>query len=485
MTTNKIKLSKVEFEKKCRKAANDMKKSIPKPKGMDNPELDHIIPIEFGYKHNISWQTLSLPENFIWIPREENRSKSDRLTEEGKKLLTKWYQENRIETPIGQDMSFVQDYQYDFSEIIAAKGMIAVDIPLQVALSIKPVWCQRDETLRWEKTKQALGRVALDTHRIMQFVVYPDGKIERVDGNTRCYLWRHNLQFFDYQVPDTIFAIFIKAEDRVKAEFIYHSIDSSDTSETFPEKLSGYLRYHGYADNLPRKWKKGEAVYDIAVVALDNYIAPGETQYAFAPGKSVTDAEKASATADSLNYFIKEFVIVGNLINKDNMPRHLTSPLVGMLIRYLMKYPDCEKTYEAVSAVIDYVVNNKYASWARPVVDKTNPQLRNLYIMMDELQTSDDMGGHANPYVNFQTSSRRIIDDRPTRTTSNVQDRRIYCGWIIHCMDKYINGEVMSEDIIFDVIGEKTTNKITLKKANENRSKAQSALMTKYDNFWK
>jgi hypothetical protein len=52
-------------------------------------------------------------------------------------------------------------------------------------------------------------------------------------------------------------------------------------------------------------------------------------------------------------------------------------------------------------------------------------------------------------------------------------------------MEKYINGEVMDEDIIFDVIGEKTTNNTTALKANANRSKAQSSLMTKYDYFWK
>ena len=481
MNFNKIKLSKIEFEKKCRKAANDLKSTIPKPKGMVNPELDHIVPIDFGYKHNISWQTLSLPENFVWIPREENRSKSDNLTEAGKTLLKQWYQENRVDMPIGQDTSFV--LEYDFSKIIAAKGMTAAEIPLQIALSQKPVWCQRDETLRWEKTKNALGRVALDTHRVMQFVVYPDGTIERVDGNTRCYLWRNNLQFFDYEVPDTILGIFYKVKDRVEAEIIYHSIDSTATAETFAEKLSGYIRHNGYADNLPRKWKKGESVYDITVVALDNYIAPGETQYAFTPAKSINDAEKAAATSEALNYLIKELVIIGNLINKDNMPRHLTSPLIGMMIRYLMKYPNCEKTYEAISVIVNYLVNDKYSSWSRPA-SKKNPQIRNLYIMMDELQTSDDISG-TNPYVKFETSSRRILEDRPTRTTSNIQDRRIYCGWVVHCMEKYINGEVMDEDIIFDVIGEKTTNNTTALKANANRSKAQSSLMTKYDYFWK
>jgi hypothetical protein len=105
--------------------------------------------------------------------------------------------------------------------------------------------------------------------------------------------------------------------------------------------------------------------------------------------------------------------------------------------------------------------------------------------MMDELQTTADIKDSLNPYLKFETSSRRIIPNMATKATANVQDRRIYCGWIAYCFNKFIKGEVMDEDIIFDVTGEKITNTTTYVQAEKMRQQAASTIMSHYDNFWK
>lgn len=476
-------LTKSQYETKCRKVANDMKKSMKAPKGMVNPELDHIVPVIFGYTHKIPWEVISLRENFVWITRGENRSKSETLTEDGKKLLRKWYEEELIETAIGQSM--VEYEEYDFSSIINAlekTDTTVALIPTNVAVNQKAVWCQRDETVRWTKTKHAIGHVYLQTHQIMMFFVYPDGTIERGDGNTRSYVWRNNLQFPDYEVPENILGIFIKVRDKEHAELLYHSIDSTLTAETFSEKLSGYIRHKGFGDRLPKKWKKGESVYDIAVVALENYIAPGETEYATME-RTNSDGEKAAKTAEKMDYFIEELVMLGNYIGKDNVPRQLTAPLFGMMIRFLMKSKD-NKTVTGIKTLIDYVNKVGYTPWLRQN-NRKMPELRNLYIMLDELQTSADIGESLNPHIKVEASSRRIIPNVATKTTANVQDRRMYCGWIAYCFDKFLNGEVMEEDIIHDVTGKRITNKTTYLEAEKLRQQAVSTIMSHYDHFWK
>ena len=475
--------TKNEYESKCRKVANDMKKTLKVTKGLDLPELDHIVPVNFGFTHNIPWEVISLPENFVWISRNENRRKSESLTEDGKKLLEKWFNEDLIDIAIGQNLLELPEFSFDDILKRMESCQITTEfIPTEIAVTVNAVWCQRDETMRWTKTKHALGRVFMETHRIMTFFVYPDGTIERGDGNTRSYMWRNNLQFPDYEVPKDILGIFIKVRDKDHAEQLYHSIDSTLTAETFSEKLSGYIRYKGFGDRLPKKWKKGESVYDIAVVALDSYIAAGEEECATMERTS-SDGEKAAKTAEKMEYFIEELVMLGNYIGRDNIPRQLTSPLVGMLIRYLIKSKD-DKTATGIKTLVEYITKVGYTPWARQTNKKT-PEIRNLYIMMDELQTSADIGDSLNPYLKFETSSRRIIPNMATKTTANVQDRRIYCGWIAYCFNKFIKGEVMDEDIIFDVTGEKITNTTTYVQAEKIRQQAASTIMSHYDNFWK
>ena len=473
-----------DYSARCRKLANDAKKTMKPPKGLVNPELDHIVSVKFGYTHKIPWQVISKPENFIWIDRKENRSKGDDLTDDGRELLAEWFDQGIIDRPIGQDLK--QTSKFNFKPIIdllkKVNDIATAVIPLQVAINMKAIWCQRNETLRFEKTKRALGRVFLPPHRIMQFIVYPDGTIERVDGNTRSYIWRNNLQFADYEVPETIMAVFYKVRDKEHAEQIYHAIDSSLTAETFSEKLSGYIRHHGYDETLPKKWKKGESVYDMAVVVLENYKAPGENEFATLE-RTGSDGEKAAKTAEKLDYFIQEMVMIGNMINQTNIPSKLTAPLLGMMIRYLMLSKD-DRTVSGFTKFFGYMTNEEYIPFRR-VKDKKDPAFKNFLIMLDELQTSEDIGKALNPYISVEASTRRIIPDVPTKTTANLQDRRLYCGWVAYCLDKYLKNEVMDEDIVFDVTGERLDNNTPLAKANKLVTKARSIIIQKYDWFWK
>jgi len=474
------------YIEKCRKAANDMKKSRPKPENLENLELDHIVPINYGYEHNFPWEIISLPENLDWIPRDENRSKSASLTPQGLKLINKWRDDGLIVTPIAlQSQNESADSLFDnIRESLKNDTITSCMIPTNVAVKIPPVWCQRDETLRYSKTRNAMGRVPLDTHKVMMFFLFPDGQFYRGDGNTRSYIWANNLQFPDYEVPKNILGIFIKVDDEKHAEQLYHSIDSKITAETFAEKLSGYMRAKGYAHRLPLKWKKGESVYDIAVVALDNYVHPGDSECVTLEwGRN--EAERAAQTSEKLNYIIEELVVLGKLFPHTYIPKQLTSPLIGMFIKYMMKYKDdkiYDKMFRGIKFLINHITGGQYAPWYRIHNDFDEPELNNLLIMVDELQTTADISKKVNPRTNLQT--RAILSDGPTQTTRNIQDRRMYCGWIAYCFDKYLAGEVMNEDIIFDVTAVPMIAEIKHSNALNAKTEAQSLMVKKYDKFW-
>ena len=313
--------------------------------------------------------------------------------------------------------------------------------------------------------------------------VYPDGRIERLDANTRSYIFRNNLQFPSYQVPKDWFVVFFKVNNKEEAEQLYHSIDSTVTAETFSEKLSGYMRTFGYNSNLPIKWQKGEAVYDIAVVVLDNYTPKGESEPVTLPNVQ-SDGERAAKTAERLDYFLPELVTMGSIIGTNKIRKELTAPLIGMLIRYLMKYPNCQKTLNGVREIVHFV-NNGYRPWVRPLPDSG---AHNLFVMLDELQTSESMSEfyQTNPHVtDKKVTSRRIIPDEATKTTSNIRDREMYCGWIAYCFNKYLANEIINEDILMDVVGESfDDDTVTWAERNRIQNMARSVLMEEYRKFW-
>lgn len=53
-------------------------------------QLDHIVPVSYGYEHKIPAELLASQDNLQYIPWEDNLSKKDKLTERAKQLLMKW-----------------------------------------------------------------------------------------------------------------------------------------------------------------------------------------------------------------------------------------------------------------------------------------------------------------------------------------------------------------------------------------------------------
>jgi|LakMenE18May11ns_1017448.scaffolds.fasta_scaffold9907503_2 hypothetical protein len=481
--------NKKQYEEKVRYLTDLFKKSFKAPSHLEQPQLDHIVPIDFGFKHKILPDVLARPENLSWIEKQENLEKGNTLTEEGKRILKEWYDNSIIDSLIGEETEYNVSIKTLWKQLKERfkntnSKLTSMILSSEIAFSFQPVWCQRNETLRWEKTKRALGTKFLETHRLMACAVYPDGKIERLDGNTRSYIFKNNLHFPGYQVPSEWFVTFFEVENEEEAEQIYHSIDSNITAETFNEKLSGYMRAFGYHEaELPVKWKKGEAVYDIAVTVLDGYIPANETE-TISIENVKSDGERAAKTAEVLDYFMPELVEFGRMIGQQNIRKELTAPLIGMLVRYMMVNKS-EKVKDGIYTIIIYA-NNGYRPWTRPRFDDS---LNNLFIMMDELQTPDSMGSTLkfNPHIkDMQVTSRRIISEEATKTTKNIRDREMYCGWIAYCFDKYLKGETMQEDILLDVIGE-TFDDANVSYAERMRiqKSARSKIMDEYKNFWK
>lgn len=489
-------LTKEEYFSKVRLMTDHAKKNILKRKNSNNEHLDHIVPISFGYDNDIPPEILSLPENLQYISELSNLKKGGTLTKESINLLKNWISEGKIDSKfnyyVEQEIAYENAlHKYDFSqmyEIINKTGFYAIyDLPAEIAYSFVPIFCQRRHDLRWEKTRKSLGHICLPTHRMMTCVVYPDGRIERVDGNTRSYIFSNNLQFKDYDPPKTWFVTFIPVENEKQAEQIYHSIDSTEAAETFSEKVSGYMFNKKYHIDLPTQFQKGERVYDIAVIAVDGFVPPNEKKE-IAINTADGWAEKAKSTVEVLDYFIEEFVTLGGMLQSmqygdKSIPRQITSPLMGMMIRYLMvdKTKKCENL---IKNIIYECLDKDRGTFFR--TQRMDPIKRNIRIMLDELKTSEETFKKINPFITYRsTTTRCIIPDYATKTTINTADRRIYCGWIAYCMDKCLAGEEIDEDILLDVTGKKITDDSRSIDHDSAKKEAKSILMTKYDQFWK
>lgn len=53
-------------------------------------DIDHIVPVAYGYKHNISPVLIGSVDNLRILSHRENHIKSVKLTDEGRQLLSMW-----------------------------------------------------------------------------------------------------------------------------------------------------------------------------------------------------------------------------------------------------------------------------------------------------------------------------------------------------------------------------------------------------------
>jgi len=53
-------------------------------------QLDHIVPVSYGFENNIPVNLISSIENLQMLTRFENMMKSNKITDEAKLLLKKW-----------------------------------------------------------------------------------------------------------------------------------------------------------------------------------------------------------------------------------------------------------------------------------------------------------------------------------------------------------------------------------------------------------
>lgn len=84
--------NKARYYKEC---WDETERNAPKLEGIEKRgfkkyDIDHIVPISYGYKNNISPKLIGSFDNLRIISNDENKEKGIRLTEDSIRLLRLW-----------------------------------------------------------------------------------------------------------------------------------------------------------------------------------------------------------------------------------------------------------------------------------------------------------------------------------------------------------------------------------------------------------
>ena len=115
-------------------------------------------------------------------------------------------------------------------------------VALEEFSGYKAISCQRDVELRAPRVRKMLKKKWLSTHGMGDVVEYPDGTRERINGNTRVYVWN---QPYAGPIPSHVSITIYSVKNEEEAKALYYTIDSSDAVEKNKDKITGYYRQLG------------------------------------------------------------------------------------------------------------------------------------------------------------------------------------------------------------------------------------------------
>ena len=115
-----------------------------------------------------------------------------------------------------------------------------VTMTLEEFVAMPCIEVQRDVEQRSKRVAKLLKKGWLTTHGNVDGVVYPDGKQERINGNTRVYLWVD----LDYggPIPSHVQLTLYPVANKEEAKTLYYTLDSQEAVEKTRDKLTGYFR---------------------------------------------------------------------------------------------------------------------------------------------------------------------------------------------------------------------------------------------------
>ena len=122
-------------------------------------------------------------------------------------------------------------------------GVSNETVTLEEFSSYEAISCQRDVEIRAQRLGKILKKRWLKTHGIADVVEYPDGRRERINGNTRAYLW--NQPSYKGPIPSHMRLTVYSVKNDEEAKALYYTIDSSDAVEKNKDKITGYYRQLG------------------------------------------------------------------------------------------------------------------------------------------------------------------------------------------------------------------------------------------------
>jgi len=143
---------------------------------------------------------------------------------------------------------------FDHKKYRPVKQPVVEIVPINDFMTIPPVYCQRQTQFRKVTTKKLLKKKWYPTHAAVEIFEYPDGRRVCANGNTRAACWKDFEEEGSFElIPEHVIATIYPVNNDEEAKGLYYTIDSADSVEKNPHKITGVFRSFNMLHKLKSK----------------------------------------------------------------------------------------------------------------------------------------------------------------------------------------------------------------------------------------
>lgn len=206
-----------------------------------------------------------------------------------------------------------------------------IKMPTTDFIALDEVFCQRNTQARVIRTAKRLVNNPLPTHSMVILARYPNGKLVKLDGNTRSLAWEMGL----VEAPEHVNATIFNVQNDAEAKNLYESIDSQDAVERSKDKVWSAMQivYGPMYEIFETPTIKNGKFVSALRHSLVNHVEDGRKQRGL-----VRYGSDIATYVDWINYFKWELAKLDQLLQAEEGHYRVNQSQLNVALVLLKKY---------------------------------------------------------------------------------------------------------------------------------------------------